>query len=76
MLAYFLALILSFAPPPCCLNVSDGEIVEVWYSDDFIWLPTWTPAVVHGNRLDRVDGKGYFDARQVKKHYRWRRGKQ
>lgn len=75
MFQCLLAMILTFAPPQCCLGVRDGTVVEVYYSDapfGMPWLPTWTPAVVRGNRLLRTDGNGYFDARHVKKHLEWR----
>ena len=75
MFQCLLAMILTFAPPQCCLGVKDGTVVEVYYSDGPLggpWLPTWTPAVVRGNRLYLTDGKRYFDARHVKQHLQWR----
>ena len=76
MFDFLLSMILAFTPGrTCCLGVADGAIVEVHYSDapfGLPWLPTWTPAVVRGNRLVRTDGNGYFDAHHVKKHLEWR----
>lgn len=74
MIAAALALMLTI-PGPCSLGVNNGSVVEVWYSDapfGMPWVASWIPAIVFGERLYRLDGKGYFTAEHVQQHLRWR----
>ena len=74
--ALLLVLMLSFEPPRCCLNIDDGEVIEIWYCDGPFgapWIPRWVTAVAYGNTLHQIDGGLNFDARHVKQHLRWRR---
>lgn len=76
MIAAALTLLLSI-PGPCSLGAENFTVVEVWYSDapfGMPWIPTWVPAIVFGNRLYRLDGRGYFTAQHVREHLQWRAG--
>lgn len=74
MISAIFALILSI-PGPCSLGAENLAIIEVWYSDapfGMPWIPTWIPVIVFGEQLYRLDGNGYFTAKHVQQHLKWR----
>jgi hypothetical protein len=55
-------------------TIPKPEIIFVWYYDGPFatpWKPKWERCLVQGDRVLRLEGKGYFAMSHVRRHLYW-----